>query len=110
MDKEYFVPVRPGELAIVLDSANSVIYSDFEVNSKKSEKPHLLDILGSKHLDLLKMVGMALDPPGNVLEADVVFRSQPMHLRAVHQRGRTHLIFSRRQPTPREEREFETPK
>lgn len=72
--------------AIVVDEDNSVLYTNFPVTGTVAAdgKLHLLDVIDSQQQDVLRLVGVALDRPNKVVEADTTFRGDPCHVKAVH--------------------------
>lgn len=72
--------------AIVVDEDNSVLYTNFPLTGTMSTdgKMHLLDVIDSQQQDVLRLVGVALERPNQLVEADTMFRSEPCHVRAVH--------------------------
>lgn len=84
--------------AIVVDEDNSVLYSNFQLpvsppgiapipgigDARPAAKPHLLDIIDTQQQEVLRLIGIALDRPNQVVEADAVFRSEPCHVKAIH--------------------------
>ena len=104
-----FIPVGPEDQSIVIDGDNSVLFSDFpphklpgdrsllddqeypgqdiEAIAKKraaKEKLHLLDILDGKAQDLLRMISVALDRPGQLVESEITFHSERKRARIMH--------------------------
>ncbi|MDE2040184.1 MAG: hypothetical protein KGO96_09960 [Elusimicrobia bacterium] len=78
--------VAKNHRAIVVDEDNSVLYTNFPVTvgAGGEAKLHLLDVIDSQQQDLLRLVGMALDRPNQVIEADTTFRADPCHVKVVH--------------------------
>jgi len=72
--------------AIVVDEDNSVLYTNFPIAQKTdpNTRLHLLDIIDSQQQDVLRLVGVALDRPNQIVETDTVFQQQQSHVRAVH--------------------------
>lgn len=72
--------------AIVVDEDNSVLYTNFPVaaTNDPNARLHLLDVIDSQQQDVLRLVGVALDRPNQVVETDTMFRQEPCHVRAVH--------------------------
>jgi len=92
--------VAKNHKAIVVDEDNSVLYTNFPVagGATADGKMHLLDVIDSQQQDVLRLVGVALDRPNQLVEADTTFRSEPYHVRAVHleeegELRRTLIIF-----------------
>src|SRR5262249_9794310 len=92
--------------AIVVDEDNTVLYTNFPVRgaTPSGGKLHLLDVLDSQQQDVLRLVGVALDRPNQVVEADTVFRQEPCHVRAVHleeegELRRTLILFEPKRST-----------
>ncbi|MBI5210341.1 MAG: hypothetical protein HY927_10255 [Elusimicrobia bacterium] len=92
--------VAKNHQAIVVDEDNSVLYTNFQVTGTVAAdgKMHLLDVIDTQQQDVLRLVGLALDRPNQVVEADTMFRSQSCHVRAVHleeegELRRTLIIF-----------------
>jgi hypothetical protein len=78
--------VAKNHRAIVVDEDNSVLYTNFPVSGTVTAdgKLHLLDVIDSQQQDVLRLVGVALDRPNQLVEADTMFHSEPCHVRAVH--------------------------
>jgi hypothetical protein len=77
--------VAKSHKAIVVDEDNSVLFTNFPVSAPAADgKMHLLDVIDSQQQDVLRLVGVALDRPNQLVEADTLFRSEPCHVRAVH--------------------------
>ncbi len=78
--------VSKNHRAIVVDEDNAVLYTNFPVSGAAAGegKLHLLDVIDSQQQDVLRLVGMALDRPNQLVEADTTFRSEPCHVKAVH--------------------------
>jgi len=78
--------VAKSHKAIVVDEDNSVLFTNFPVAGTAAEegKMHLLDVIDSQQQDVLRLVGVALDRPNQLVEADTMFRGEPCHVRAVH--------------------------
>lgn len=78
--------VTKNHRAIVVDEDNTVLYTNFAVTGVATNdgKLHLLDVIDSQQQDVLRLVGVALDRPNQVVEADTMFRSEPCRVKAVH--------------------------
>jgi hypothetical protein len=78
--------VSKNHKAIVVDEDNSVLYTNFPVTGSVTGegKLHLLDVIDSQQQDVLRLVGVALDRPNQLVEADTTFKSEPCHVKAVH--------------------------
>ncbi len=90
--------------AIVVDEDNSVLYTNFPVTGTVATdgKMHLLDVIDTQQQDVLRLVGVALDRPNQVVEADTMFRAEACHVRAVHleeegELRRTLILFEPKQ-------------
>ncbi|MFH1726335.1 MAG: hypothetical protein ABII00_17125 [Elusimicrobiota bacterium] len=72
--------------AIVVDEDNTVLYTNFPLAqaADPNARLHLLDVIDSQQQDVLRLVGVALDRPNQVVETDTMFRQEPCHVRAVH--------------------------
>lgn len=71
--------------AIVVDEDNSVLFTNFPVQQPTNNAPlHLLDVIDSQQQDVLRLVGVALDRPNQMVETDTMFKQIPHHVRAVH--------------------------
>lgn len=96
--------VSKNHKAIVVDEDNSVLYTNFPVTGTVAAegKLHLLDVIDSQQQDVLRLVGVALDRPNQLVEADTTFRSEPCHVKAVHleeegELRRTLILFEPKQ-------------
>jgi HAMP domain-containing protein len=96
--------VQKSYRAIVVDEDNAVLYTNFPVPRSVAPegKLHLLDVIDSQQQDVLRLIGVALDRPNQLVEADTTFRSEPCHVKAVHleQEGelrRTLIVFEPKQ-------------
>jgi HAMP domain-containing protein len=78
--------VAKNHKAIVVDEDNSVLYTNFPIAGTVATdgKLHLLDVIDSQQQDVLRLVGVALDRPNQLVEADTMFHSESCHVRAVH--------------------------
>ncbi|MBI4377189.1 MAG: hypothetical protein HY549_12165 [Elusimicrobia bacterium] len=78
--------VSKSHRAIVVDEDNSVLYTNFPIagNATQDGKMHLLDVIDSQQQEVLRLVGVALDRPNQIVEADTTFRGEPCHVKAVH--------------------------
>ncbi len=78
--------VSKNHRAIIVDEDNSVLYTNFPVSGAVTgeHKLHLLDVIDSQQQDVLRLVGVALDRPNQVVEADTTFKGDPCHVKAVH--------------------------
>ncbi|MBI4057388.1 MAG: hypothetical protein HY399_07590 [Elusimicrobia bacterium] len=92
--------VGKGQKAIVVDEDNNVLHTNFPLQggSAIGSKLHLLDIVDSQQQDLLRLVGIALDRPNELVEGDTVFHAEPCHVRVLHLKGqgeikRTLILF-----------------
>jgi hypothetical protein len=90
--------------AIVVDEDNSVLFTNFPVTGSQGQegKTHLLDVIDTQQQDVLRLVGVALDRPNQVVETDTMFRSEACHVRAVHleeegELRRTLILFEPKQ-------------
>ncbi|MBI4678425.1 MAG: hypothetical protein HY748_12665 [Elusimicrobia bacterium] len=100
--------VTKAHRAIVVDEDNSVLYTNFQVTGTVAAdgKMHLLDVIDTQQQDVLRLVGVALDRPNQVVEADTMFRAEACHVRAVHleeegELRRTLIIFEPKAGGPR---------
>jgi hypothetical protein len=96
--------VSKNHRAIVVDEDNSVLYTNFPVTAPVTAegKLHLLDVIDSQQQDVLRLVGVALDRPNQLVEGDTTFRSEPCHVKAVHleeegELRRTLILFEPKQ-------------
>ncbi len=96
--------VAKNHKAIVVDEDNSVLFTNFPVSGTVAAdaKLHLLDVIDSQQQDVLRLVGVALDRPNQLVEGDTMFRSEPCHVRAVHleeegELRRTLILFEPKQ-------------
>jgi HAMP domain-containing protein len=95
--------VSKGNKALVIDEDNNVLFANFPLNRLDPEqKIHLLDVIDSDRQDILKMVGMALEKPESIIEADTVFKSESVHAKVVQMQSegnfkRTLILFEKRQ-------------
>ncbi len=90
--------------AIIVDEDNSVLYTNIALSGTASAdgKNHLLDVIDTQQQDVLRLVGVALDRPNQVVETDTTFRSEACHVKAVHldeegELRRTIIIFEPKQ-------------
>lgn len=101
--------------AIVVDEDNSVLYTNFKLPlpadvptisgsgiAVAQSKPHLLDVIDTQQQDVLRLIGIALDRPNQVVEADTTFRTEPCHVKAIHleeegELRRTLILFEPKQ-------------
>jgi HAMP domain-containing protein len=78
--------VSKSHRAIVVDEDNTVLYTNFPVaaTADPNQRMHLLDVIDNQQQDVLRLVGVALDRPNQVVETDTMFRNEACHVRAVH--------------------------
>ena len=78
--------VAKNHRAIVVDEDNTVLYTNFPVPqaADPNARLHLLDVIDSQQQDVLRLVGVALDRPNQIVETETMFRQEPCHVRAVH--------------------------
>ncbi len=79
--------VSKNHKAIVVDEDNTVLYTNFPLQNQPTDpnqRLHLLDVIDSQQQDVLRLVGVALDRPNQVVETDTLFRQEQCHVRAVH--------------------------
>lgn len=100
--------VSKNHRAIVVDEDNSVLFTNFAVTSTATGdgKLHLLDVIDSQQQDVLRLVGVALDRPNQLVEADTTFKGDACHVKAVHleeegELKRTLILFEPKQPGSR---------
>jgi len=82
--------------AVVVDEDNNVLFANFELNKlDPDQKLHLLDVIDTERKDVVKMVAMAMENPNTTVEADTVFKSQPVHAKVVQveSKGRLRRIL-----------------
>ena len=89
--------------AIVVDEDNTGLYTNFPIAAQTAPQArlHLLDVIDSQQQDVLRLVGVALDRPNQMVETDTTFRQEPCHVRAVHleeegELRRTLILFESR--------------
>lgn len=58
--------------ALVMDEDNTVLFSNFNLNTQ-SRKVHLLDVVGTQQQEVLRFIGMGMDSPGQLIEGDAEF-------------------------------------
>jgi HAMP domain-containing protein len=99
--------VSKNHRAIVVDEDNSVLYTNFATtgNATGDGKLHLLDVIDSQQQDVLRLVGVALDRPNQLVESDTTFKGDPCHVKAVHleeegELKRTLILFEVRNGQP----------
>ncbi len=63
------VTVPRGSRALVIDENNNILYTNFEMNLKKSGPVHLLDIFDGRQQSIIQVVGEAMEHPGKVLRS-----------------------------------------
>lgn len=71
--------------AIVVDEDNNVLYTNFELfRADESERLHLLDVVDSQQQNLLRLIGVALETPNQVVEGDTAFKGENCHVKVLH--------------------------
>lgn len=92
--------------AIVVDEDNSVLYTNFplKAGADPQAKLHLLDVLDTQQQDVLRLVGVALERPNEVVEGDTVFMQEACKVRVVHleeegELRRTLILFEPKRET-----------
>jgi HAMP domain-containing protein len=92
-----------GSKALVIDEDNNVLFANFSLNRLDPEqKLHLLDVIDTGKDDILKMVGVAMENPQKIVEADTIFKSEPVHAKVVQMQSegalrRTLIFFESKQ-------------
>lgn len=77
--------VPAGCEALVVDEDNNVLFANFDVPGVSAGgKTHLLDVVDSQQQDLLRLIGMALEKPNELMQGDTVFHSEQRHVKVVH--------------------------
>src|SRR3989338_4329365 len=97
--------VSKSHRAVVVDEDNTVLYTNFPIKATTTSpdgKLHLLDVIDSQQQDVLRLVGVALERPNQIVEADTTFKSEPCHVKAVHleeegELRRTLILFAPKQ-------------
>lgn len=70
--------------AIVVDEDNNVLFTNIALSGPVPERMHLLDVVDSQQQDLLRLVGVALERPNELVQGDTLFHSRECHVRIVH--------------------------
>ena len=102
-------PIGLNDKTIVVDEDNLILFTDYppkisppkagaHLRKEMPEAPHLLDIIDSTDQDILRLIGVAIDRPGKIVECDATFRSEKKRVRVLHVdseggRKRTHIVF-----------------
>ena len=77
------VTVPKGSRALVIDENNNILYTNFELNSKKAGPVHLLDIFDGRQQNIIQVVGEALENPTKVLRGTVINKNVQCLVKAV---------------------------
>ena len=77
------VTVPKGSRALVVDENNNILYTNFELNSKKEGPVHLLDIFDGRQQNIIQVVGEALENPTKVLRGTVENKNVQCLVKAV---------------------------
>jgi HAMP domain-containing protein len=77
------VAVPRGSRALVVDEDNSVLFANFDIPASPGQKLHLLDVVDNQQQDVLRLVGLAMDSPRQIIEGDTVFRGEASHVKVV---------------------------
>ena len=77
------VTVPKGSRALVIDENNNILYTNFELNSKKNGPVHLLDIFDGRQQNIIQVVGEALENPTKVLRGTVINKNVQCLVKAV---------------------------
>ena len=72
------------EYVIVVDENNNILYANFELKNIEGGQIHLLDVIDSAQQNLLRMVGQALDNPGEIIEGETIFKGENLAVKVVH--------------------------
>jgi HAMP domain-containing protein len=76
--------VADGSQAIVVDEDNNVLFANFDLDlDRPDQKKHLLDIIDSQQQDVLRIIGMAMDTPRQIMQNDVMFKGIECRVRAI---------------------------
>ena len=88
--------LKPDEKAIIIDRDQSVLYTDYESTGRPLKKLHLLDVIDSRDVQILRLISVAVDRPGAFAEGEVIFRTERKRVPVIYGADhRTHIIFSR---------------
>lgn len=68
---------------MVIDENNNILYTNFELNSKKTGPVHLLDIFDGRQQNIIQVVGEALENPTKVLRGTVINKNVQCLVKAV---------------------------
>ncbi len=77
------VTVPRGSRALVVDENNNILYTNFEMNLKKTGMVHLLDVFDGRQQSIIQVVGEAMEHPGKVLRGKVENQNVPCIVKAV---------------------------
>lgn len=92
------VSIGRGVRAIIVDSNNNVMFTNFELDVKKEGPIHILDLFDSAQQDLIEIIGRAMDSPGKVLKKHIVsggkkFEIRVSELPGLDKEARTMIVF-----------------
>lgn len=77
------VTVPHGSRALVIDENNNILYTNFELPSKKGGQVHLLDIFDGRQQPIIQVVGEALENSTKVMRTSVSNNGAPCQVKAV---------------------------
>ena len=70
--------------ALVVDEDNNILLSNFDIPRKDpAQKLHLLDVIDSQQVEVLRLIGTAIDSPQQLMEGEAVFKGQLCHVRVI---------------------------
>jgi HAMP domain-containing protein len=70
--------------ALVVDEDNNILLSNFDIPRKDpAQKLHLLDVIDSQQVEVLRLIGTAIDSPQQLMEGEAVFKGQLCHARVI---------------------------
>ena len=75
-----------GESAVIINERGIVLFCEVPPIRKPDERAlSYNDIFDTKkEIDLLRVTGVAMERPGDMIETDCEFRNEQVHVRAVH--------------------------
>ena len=79
-----FAVMGEGRQAIVVDEDNNVLFTNITLSGPVPERMHLLDVVDNQQQDILRLVGVALERPNDLVQGETLFQNKECKVRVVH--------------------------
>jgi len=79
-----FAVMGEGRQAIVVDEDNNVLFTNIPIAGPVPDRMHLLDVIDNQQQDILRLVGVALERPNDLVQGETLFQNKECKVRIVH--------------------------